>query len=865
MEGIRDVGMEQVRNTAGYRQAVKAGPQVETAPIERAVPQAAASVDRHTGRANQAEAKMQGARQALQAGEAALREVLDGVKQMEDLAGKAAVEESPDREALGEELSKLKQELMRIMGGGALGNGLLSIEGSSGQSGINELPMWLLWGISNSPDPDQLLAALGLDKSASGSEIMAAIKNLPLDDPGAGYLAAVYLGAVIAGGGSDKLDPETAAQGLLRLLEAMQNGLSSDEAVSELTDGLFESLEDFQRQFLDGLAPGMEAFFSNLLLGGSFSLPDLMDLLSGGGTGDVDLLMTLLAALDAAEGMPLEPGSEGAETVQDQSAQQAPQSQNMGGTMAEGRDLSGVSYDAETRTVTIGGNETVALRGQDVEALDLTGQGQVELEGAGAKQVAVNSPQAQLHTGGETHMQELSFGEKTALTLSGTGLTHIGGIKGGPDSVLHLKEGAFVLERQDVEPPVRVVIDGAVVLQAPRESHVFNALGEELEPYDLMWKTMFPGWSSIEGMTIDGRHAQMALLRNAQPDIARLWLLKGDPSQGYPAHLIALEGRGMSGELRTRYVYLQWSRMQRKFIPISMFPNPFTVTGGEEDIDWRYEEDSRTLRVLTGNVTGLTGGTGTDAGDRPFSGRLALADGIGRVELTLDGEMCSVPSGRACSLGGGNRVTLLLKRGTESVFESGAGCAGISLGDGTSLSIDQTGPNSQPEGSLTAKGGAASPGIGRDRGRGGGQSVSIIIRGGRVTAIEGRRASAGSSAPRSAIAGLRASARALRLDAMDISTKEAAKEAVKQLSAGRRWVNRLQEAYRAVYGKLGQSLSDPGSIKRYANVVQNGEEAGALMWEMRQELAQSPMGVYGQWETDDVDQMLKAMENMINQ
>ena len=112
---------------------------------------------------------------------------------------------------------------------------------------------------------------------------------------------------------------------------------------------------------------------------------------------------------------------------------------------------------------------------------------------------------------------------------------------------------------------------------------------------------------------------------------------------------------------------------------------------------------------------------------------------------------------------------------------------------------------------------------------------------------------------------LEASARALRLDAMDISTKEAAKEAVKQLSAGRRWVNRLQEAYRAVYGKLGQSLSDPGSIKRYANVVQNGEEAGALMWEMRQELAQSPMGVYGQWETDDVDQMLKAMENMINQ
>ena len=120
-----------------------------------------------------------------------------------------------------------------------------------------------------------------------------------------------------------------------------------------------------------------------------------------------------------------------------------------------------------------------------------------------------------------------------------------------------------------------------------------------------------------------------------------------------------------------------------------MYPNPFTVTGGEPEADWRYEEESHTLRILSGQVTAVAGGMGTDGSQLPFSGRIALADGIGRVELTLEGVACRVSSGRAFHLGRGNDVTLLLKRGTDNVFESGPGCAGISLGDGTSLRIDQ--------------------------------------------------------------------------------------------------------------------------------------------------------------------------------
>ena len=122
-----------------------------------------------------------------------------------------------------------------------------------------------------------------------------------------------------------------------------------------------------------------------------------------------------------------------------------------------------------------------------------------------------------------------------------------------------------------------------------------------------------------------------------------------------------------------------------------MYPNPFTVTGGEPGRDWAYDEASHTLHILTPQVTAISGGAGTDANQAPFSGRIALADSIGTMELTLGGVVCRVSSGRAFSLGRANDVTLLLQRGSSNHFESGAGCAGISLGDGTSLRIDPPG------------------------------------------------------------------------------------------------------------------------------------------------------------------------------
>ena len=49
-------------------------------------------------------------------------------------------------------------------------------------------------------------------------------------------------------------------------------------------------------------------------------------------------------------------------------------------------------------------------------------------------------------------------------------------------------------------------------------------------------------------------------------DMARLWLLKGDSSKGFPAHTITLRGRDKAGRPQTRYLYVRWR--------VTSFPRP---------------------------------------------------------------------------------------------------------------------------------------------------------------------------------------------------------------------------------------------------------------------------------------------------
>ncbi len=930
------------------------------------------------GRVTQVGRQAQEGRRTLQQGEAALAEVEHNLGRLEELAREAAQGGAADRAALQTELERLRGKIDQIaqkgvqaglFQDGEAGDGLDALvdavmDGMAArQEGAQRLPAWLLGAMAGGvPDRDVLLEALGLDSTASGAQVLAALGRLTLDaSPAAGYLAALYLGAVISGGvPSGAVDQAQAAQGLRQLLELVAQGVPTDQALEELTGGAFTSMEQFQAQFSGGTAPGLEPFLMNLLMTGETapSMSDLLELMAGGG-GEMGLLMDLLAGsgdglMALLDALGTQEGAGPPQGAPEAQAALPFDSQQLGTVQGSGRDLSAASFDGQSGTLTLAGSQDVTLRGlgQEAPALRLTGGGRLVLQQVSAPLLSVQSAQARVTAAGENALAQVELGKGAVLTVDGGGLLRIGQLRAGADSVLRLAGGAVVLGENAGALAARVVVDGPVSLLAAQGIAAHNAQGEPLTPFDIVWKTLLPEWSSLTALGVDGRQGQLALRPDSQMDLARLWLLKGDDSKGYPAHTIALRGRDKAGRTQTRYIYVRWDQKAGAFQEISKYPNPFTVTGGEQEADWRYEEESHTLRILSAQVTAVAGGAGTDADQLPFSGRIALDDGIGRVELILDGVECRVPSGRAFSLGRGNDVTLLLRRGTDNVFESGAGFAGISLGDGTSLRIDQTKePKKEPDGTLTATGAAGGAGIGRDSGvgreptgpihirggvvtatgTGGGAGIGgalgapvgdIRIQGGTVTAqaaccaaaigagIQGacgdivitgsaRVAKAQGGGPDGDIGGclfgncgkvqvsagtdigdaklwtrqglslqvgegsvtlprFRVSARALGLDALSFATRETAKAAMAVLVSDRRWVTRLQGAYGAMYGQLGQSFGSMYSVHEYISVVRTTDEAKSLSCDIREVLRQSPKAMFlRQRGMEDVGQLLR--------
>ena len=97
----------------------------------------------------------------------------------------------------------------------------------------------------------------------------------------------------------------------------------------------------------------------------------------------------------------------------------------------------------------------------------------------------------------------------------------------------------------------------------------------------------------------------------------------------------------------------------------------------------------------------------------------------------------------------------------------------------------------------------------------------------------------------------RVSAQALRLDAVDLSTRESAQAALAVLNTGRRWVSRLQGAYGVMYGQLAQSASGLYSAPQFSGVVREDRIADLLLHDTRVVLRQDPLAPY----------RLRGMEN----
>lgn len=646
---------------------------------------------------------------ALQSSEGALDELQNSLDRLGELARKAAGGGAADREALQAELERLQKEVERIVS-----TGIPLFPESGGEAGAGD------------------------------------------------RLAALYLGAVIAGGGElpAEIDPEQALEGLKLLLAQVAEGTDPDQAVALLTGGRFTSLAEFQAWFaggdlsgnlLDGLlVPGLSLSMPDL----TAMLPDLsalFPLLEQGGN-DKGLMTQVLNALKSLSTAPQASEAGGGEGSAPGAAPgSAPGSvpvMRAGEFQAAGRDLSGVSFRAADGQMTIGGGEDVTLLGTEKQggAVVLTGSGTVTLRDVRAASLTADAPAARIFTAGETELGELRLEKGAVLTVEGSGPLKVSAFRAEEGALLRLAEGAAVMPGKPGQEPgeeqlvltAPVVLEGPASLAAAARAGVRSAEGKTLDPFDLVWEKLLPGWTGVTSVAVDGRQARMALLRG---DPVRLWLSKGE--HGYDVHDLVLQGRDEAGRPQTRYAYLIWNQKRKIFEETALSDNPFSVTGGEPGRDWVYEEETRTLRILSDRVTAVSGGCRPEEGQIPISGRIALADGVGSLRLTLEGVVCRAAAGSAFDLGRDNDVTLLLRDGTDSRFESGPGCAGISLGEGASLRLDRAAPGEGGrgiEGSLTAAGGSGGAGIGRSGGGSRDRSSSILILGGTITAFGGTSA-----------------------------------------------------------------------------------------------------------------------------
>lgn len=809
-------------------------------------------------------------RRALQSGEAVLAEVQDSLKRMAALAEKAAGGGEVDRDALQAELELLQKSIDRMVNS-AMDSGTQMFADEE-----QPLPDWLTIGITQKIfTAEELLAELGLEQGASGAELLAAI-GASGGRAASGYLASLYLGAVIAGGDTGELDPEQALDGLRQLMEKVAEGVPIDDAIKELTGGKFTSVEDFQNQFFQGTAPGMEEFLTSLLPSADSALMmpqlSLLDFLPSLEGVDFDLVMELLNAGQSTEtageaspdGQSADPAAAAAQTNAangvgtDTAVPEA--SGQFGNVVISGKDLSGVSYDASTGVVTIAGAADVVVKSaaSAPQAIQITGSGMVTLADVNASAVTVSSPQAHIASSGESVIAQLNLPEGAGLTLSGGGLLRVSAVHGNPTNLLRLESGAVVVVGKNGETFGRLTVP--VILAAPaslaaQAVDVRSAGGKPMEPMDVVWKVLFPGFSSVSLLEAEGHQAKMSLLNSRHAGLVRLWMEKGDLSaHGNPFHSLMIQGKDELGRMKTRYAYLYWNQHIKRFEKADRYPNPFTVTGGEAGLDWVYEESTQTLHILSEQVTAISGGAGaaSDEDRPPFSGRIDLADGIGAMALTLGGVTCRVSSGRAFYLGGGNQVTLLLTGGIHNFFESGEGFSGISLGEGTSLRVDCGAFDAKtPSGTLTATGGDGGAGIGRDAGsrehtgpillRGSfglrakdlGDMQSITIAGGTVTANGNKKrtgrerrwmqrsVSMQMGEYTAILPQFRLSSKVLQLSKLRVSTREYAKAAMMTIDADRHWISQIQSAYSALYRQLDGPVRDTAS-------------AGALLEDVRQ-------------------------------
>ena len=122
----------------------------------------------------------------------------------------------------------------------------------------------------------------------------------------------------------------------------------------------------------------------------------------------------------------------------------------------------------------------------------------------------------------------------------------------------------------------------------------------------------------------------------------------------------------------------------------------FTVTGGQQDTDYTYADN--TLTVNTGAVLTIKNTDSTTS----TADKIVVMSGV-TANITLDGVKIDVSSNEnscAFAVKSGAKLNLTLAAGSENSLKSGANCAGLNVPKDAELTIGSEGAN---PGSLTAQ------------------------------------------------------------------------------------------------------------------------------------------------------------------
>lgn len=190
-------------------------------------------------------------------------------------------------------------------------------------------------------------------------------------------------------------------------------------------------------------------------------------------------------------------------------------------------------------------------------------------------------------------------------------------------------------------------------------------------------------------------------------------------------HLTVRGNGGTVQHLETTQVKVQSpgrpTYYRKKWAPLTDGIPVFKVEGGVKNKDYRIETDG-TLTILTSTQMTISGGKGLEKGNsktgtlgKEIYGRIKVADKVGSVNLILDDVVCDRASNvSALDLGTGNDVNLTLAAGSTNIFRGtgNSNHAGISLGTGTSVTINSAGGVGSTEGKLVASGTRGAAGIG---------------------------------------------------------------------------------------------------------------------------------------------------------